>query len=207
LSNDDRAEATARRNIPRVALLGVAAAAVVAAVAVALITAGPSPAPREYRPGYVDLVASVEQAGAAWEVQLESGRRVTVDASVRDVLRPVSPPLSPSVGDLMLADALPPAWVAFSLGGGGPPGDECYEIHQPAVVRGDRLVFTSGLSLPIGVWRRGPVPSPGASFGGACLDREGNAVDEVLAPALRSLDRPAIAVRSFVDPAHGAHLD
>jgi hypothetical protein len=137
------------------------AAVLVVGSAIVLVRAGGSSHPSiEYRPSIVDLVASIEQAGAAWDV------------------------LSPRVGDLMLADSwASPSWVAFSSGGGGAAGEECYPINEGAVAEGGRIVFRSGLSVPIGSWRREPLPSPGVELAGACLDRRGSAVERILGPA------------------------
>ena len=174
------------------AILAVGVVAVfVVAGAVSMLTAAQATPPPELRPRVADVVASVDQVGAAWDVGLASGRHVTLDSSVHDVFRPVSgAPMSPPLGALMLADALPPTWVAFSLGGSGQAADECFEIHQPAIVRADRLLFTSGLSVPIGTWRREPQPSPGATLAGACLDRSGKAVDSILGLGFRPVDTP-----------------
>ena len=92
---------------------------------------------------------------------------MALTAAVRDVLRPVSgAPLSPRIGDLMLADlSTAPTWVAFSIGGGGAAGKECYPINEGAVADGGRLVFRSGLSVAIGAWRREPLPSQGLELG------------------------------------------
>lgn len=161
----------------------VVAAAVVALVAVVAWVNVPRPPSDEYRPTAVDVVISVEQVAEAWDVGLESGTRLLLTASVRDLLRPVSgPPLSPRVGDLMLTDSLSsPSWVAFSSGGSGVPGDGCYAINEQAFVVGDRLVFRSGLSVPFGTWRREPLPSPNEVLAaGACLDRQGRAVERLL---------------------------
>jgi hypothetical protein len=170
---------------PRRVWLGlvVVAAVVVALVAVVAWMNGPRSPSVEYRPAVVDVVASFEQQGAGWDVGLESGARVVLTASVRDLLRPVSgAPLSPGVGDLMLTDsASSPSWVAFSSGGGDLPGDRCFAIHEQAFVVGDHLVFRSGLSVPVGSWRRDPPPSPNEILGaGACLDRQGRAVERLL---------------------------
>ena len=196
MTNDQRAAtAPERRDGSRLPVLAILVVGVVAVIVVAgtvsLLTFDRGSAAPELRSRVADAVVSVEQAGAAWDVGLESGHHVTLDSSVRDVFRPVSgPPLSPSVGDLMLADSLPPTWVAFSLGGGGQPGSECFEIHERAVVDGNRLVFTAGLSVPIGTWRRGAAPAQGASLGGACLDRQGRAVDVLLAPGFAPRGSP-----------------
>src|SRR6185436_146913 len=161
--------------------LVVVAAIVVALVAVVGWMNVPRPPAVEYRPALVDLVVSVEQQGAAWDVGLESDTRLVLTASVRDLLRPVSgAPLSPRVGDMMLTDSLSsPSWVAFSSGGSGRPGGEkCFAIHEQAFVVLDRLVFRSGLSVPFGSWRDDTPPSPDEILAaGACLDRQGRAVE------------------------------
>jgi hypothetical protein len=166
-------------------LLGlvVVTAIVVALVAVVVWMNVPRPPSAEYRPAVADVVVSVNQQGAGWDVGLESASRLALTASVRDLLRPVSgAPLSPGVGDLMLTDSLSsPSWVAFSSGGGDLPGDMCFAIHEQAFVVGDRLVFRSGLSVPFGSWRRDPPPSPNEILAaGACLDRQGRAVERLL---------------------------
>jgi len=167
--------------------LALAVSAVIVAVMLVVLVriSAPSRPGIEYRPAAVDLVASIEQAGAGWDVGLESGPHATLTDSVADVLRPVSgAPLSPRIGDLMLTDSLTaPSWVAFSNGGGGAAGTACYPINQEAVVDGDRILFRSGLSVPLGSWRREPTPSPGVTIAGACLDRQGRAVDRILGPA------------------------
>jgi len=163
--------------------LVVVAVAVVVLVAVVAWMNVPRPPSVEYRPAAVDVVVSVEQRGAAWNVGLESGTRFDLTASVRDLLRPVSgAPLSPGVGDLMLTDSLSsPSWVASSSGGSDLPGEGCYAIHEQAFVVGDRLVFRSGLSVPFGTWRRDQPPSPNEILAaGACLDRQGRAVERLL---------------------------
>jgi hypothetical protein len=160
-------------------VVGAGVVALVAAVAWLIV---PRPPSVEYRPAVVDVVASFEQQGTGWDVGLESAARVVLTASVRDLLRPISgAPLSPRVGDLMLTDSLSsPSWVAFSSGGGDLPGDSCFAIHQQAFVVGDRLVFRSGLSVPIGPWRRDPPPSANEILtAGACLDRQGRAVERL----------------------------
>ena len=163
--------------------LVVVAAAIVVPVAVVIWMSMPRPPSVEYRPSAVDVVVSFEQAGAAWNVGLESGTRFLLTDSVRDLLRPVSgAPLSPRVGDLVMTDSLSsPTWVAFSEGGSGVPGEPCFAIHEEAFVAGDRIVFRSGLSVPIGSWRRDPPPSPNETItAGACLDRQGDAVERLL---------------------------
>jgi len=163
--------------------LVVAAAVVVALVAVLAWMNVPRPPSVEYRPAAVDVVVSFENGADGWDVILESGTRFVLTASVRDLLRPVSgAPLSPRVGDLMLTDSpSSPSWVAFSNGGSGLPGKGCYAINEQAFVVGDRLVFHSGLSVPFGTWRREPLPSPNDILAaGACLDRQGRAVERLL---------------------------
>ena len=175
-------EALDRPRRTRLALV-VVAAAIVVPVAVVVWMSMPRPPSVEYRPAAVDVVASVEQAGSAWDVGLESGAPFILTASVRDLLRPVSgAPLSPRVGDLVLTDSLSsPTWVAFSEGGSGVPGEPCFAIREEAFVAGDRIVFRSGLSVPIGSWRRDPPPTPNEVINaGACLDRQGNAVERLL---------------------------
>ena len=177
--------AAARRDRRSWLALAVTAVIVTAVVFALTRLITPSRPATEYRAAAVDVVASVDQAGAAWDVGLESGGHVTLTASVHDVLRPVSgAPLSPGIGDLMLTDSLTaPSWVAFSSGGGGAAGAACYPINQEAVVDGDRILFRSGLSVPVGSWRREQTPSPGVTMAGACLDRQGSAVERILGPA------------------------
>jgi hypothetical protein len=165
--------------------LAVAAVIVAVTLVVLVRISAPARPSNEYRPAAVDLVASIGQAGASWDVGLESGAHASLTASVRDILRPVSgAPLSPRIGDLMLTDSVTsPSWVAFSSGGGGAAGTACYAINQEAVIDGDRILFRSGLSVPVGSWRREPMPSPGVTIAGACLDRQGNAVERILGPA------------------------
>jgi hypothetical protein len=159
-----------------------AAIGVVLLVAGLAWTSGPRPPGVEYRPAAVDLVTSFENGEGGWVVALESGALVKLTASVRDLLRPVhGAPLSPSVGDLLLTDSLEsPTWVAFTSGGGGAPGKECYPIQAEAYVFADRLVFRSGLSVSFGPWRREPLPPPATTLPGACLDRQGKAVERLL---------------------------
>jgi len=164
-------------------VLAAVVAVIVAFVAVVMWMNAPRPPSVEYRPAVVDVVVSVEQLGAGWDVGLESASRLDLTSSVRDLIRPVSgPPLSPRLGDLMLTDSLSrPSWVAFSSGGSGLPGEGCFAIHEQAFVVGDRIVFRSGLSVPIGSWRRDPPPSPNEVLAdGACLDRQGRAVERLL---------------------------
>ena len=136
----------------------------------------------EYRPVVADVVASVKQAGAAWDVKLRTGRHVLLTAAVDDIRRPGSGgPRSPTVGELLLTDSLArPSWVAISLGGGGDPGEERYEIPERATVTGGRMVFQSGLSFEIGEWRDGPTPAEGSRFASVYLDAAGRAVDDRL---------------------------
>ncbi len=177
--------AAARRDRRRWLALAVTAVIVTVMVFVLARLVTPSRPDIEYRAAAVDVVASVEQIGAAWDVGLESGAHAVLTSSVADVLRPVSgSPPSPRVGDLMLTDSVTsPSWVAFSSGGGGAAGVACYPINQEGVVDGDRILFRSGLSVPVGAWRREPAPSPGVTIAGACLDREGSAVERILGPA------------------------
>ena len=171
----------------------IAGAGLVAAVillTVMLVTRPWRPS-AEYRPAAVDVVATITQVGSAWDLGLESGGHVLFTRSVRDLLRPGGN-LSPVVGDLMLADSLSTTtWVAFSSGGDDTPGTGCFPIYQEAHVVDDRLVFSSGLSVPIGAWRREPSPSQDVTFAGACLDREGRAVTWTLGPAIIAAD-PAV---------------
>src|SRR6478752_5875987 len=145
--------ATRRDRRPWLALAVTAGIVTVMVFVLARIVTPSRPA-IEYRAAAVDVVASVDQMGAAWEVGLESGGHVTLTASVRDVLRPVSgAPLSPQIGDLMLTDSLSsPSWVAFSSGGGAAAGAACYPINQEGFVDSDRILFRSGLSVPVGRW-------------------------------------------------------
>jgi hypothetical protein len=180
----DQPAATGRDRRPWLAL-ALTAVIVAATVFVLLQVMAPSRSTVEYRPSTVDVVVPIDQMGAAWDVGLESGAHATLTGSVRDVLRPVSgAPLSPRIGDLMLTDSVTsPSWVAFSSGGGGAARAACYPINQEAVVDGDRILFRSRLSVPVGSWRREPTPSHGVTIAGACLDRQGNAVERILGPA------------------------
>jgi len=176
--------AAGRDRRPWLALAVTAVILIVIVLAFARLVTPSRPA-IEYRPAAVDVVASVDQMGAAWDVGLESGAHAILAGSVADVLRPVSgAPLSPRIGDLMLTDSVTsPSWVAFSSGGGDAAGAACYPINQEAVVDDDRILFRSGLSVPVGSWRREPTPSAGVTIAGACLDRHGSAVERILGPA------------------------
>ena len=158
----------------------------VAGVALATASIGCEPPPsvpaETFEPAAADVVASVAQVDAGWDLGLRGGGRFLLTDAVRDLLRP-SPggAFSPRVGDLLLTDSLStPSWVAFSAGGGGPPGRECFQVQDRGTVSGDRVVLESGLSVPIGNWRDDPPPQEGATFAGICLDASGRAVEALL---------------------------
>jgi hypothetical protein len=66
----------------------VAALVVAVTVPIVMLVNRPWRPSAEYRPGAVDVVTSITQVGAAWDLGLESGAHVLFTASIRDLLRP-----------------------------------------------------------------------------------------------------------------------
>jgi hypothetical protein len=145
----------------------------------------------EYRPSVVGVVVSATFAVDAYDTVMESGAHVLIHARDSELMAHglvAGQGGAPIAGALLLADpaATEPWFVVVSRGFGSVDG-ACYQVWQTAFITGDRVVFESGLSVPLGSWKEydrefpdQPVtPAPdrviGAN-GGVCLDAAGRAI-------------------------------
>ena len=144
----------------------------------------------EYRPSVAGVVVSATFAVDAFDVVLDSGTHVAIhehDAEIT-VHGLVASQGQPITGDLLLADpAAAKPWFVDVRRGFGSVDGPCFQVSQTAFITGDRVVFGSGLSVPLGSWKENDprfrerliTPAPDRVIdanGGVCLDAAGRAI-------------------------------
>lgn len=178
-------DADSRRTLVVVAILGVL---LVGGLSWSLMPHRPS---TEYRPTVAGVVVSASFAVDAYDTILDSGAHVAIDPRDAQLLvhgLVTGQGGAPVAGDLLLADpaAMEP-WFAVVTRGFGSVDGPCYQVSQTAFITGDRVVFGSGLSVPLGAWmefdhelvNQRITPAPDRVIdanGGVCLDAAGRAI-------------------------------
>lgn len=99
---------------------------------------------QELRPDLVGVVQMIEPLGGGeFTYHLDSGDALRLDP---DEVEPVTHSIPIEGGLLLYGQADWGLWYV----GLPPSGDDCYALSGPGQIRGDRMVFESGLSLPLG---------------------------------------------------------